>query len=140
MSKGESAIIGVTDNEGLSKSISALSLTELRQVMARIIDTNPNSGQLWDILTCLRGPDSPSERPDMTSKESNEAYAGRRARKYKTVEVIRQKAFFGSIGGAARHHAADRVTLPPSSQWDHFDKHVARAASALGIQVEEEGK
>lgn len=118
--------------------VSGLSLDELRQLMGKIIRTNPNSGRFWDILTCLRGPDSPSERPDMAAGEASKAYQGRRDRKYKTVEIIRSAAFFGAIGGSARSHKGDAVTLPPHSQWDHFDKHVARAANALKLEVKEE--
>lgn len=122
----------------VEEQVAAFTLDELRQLMGVIIQKNPNSGRFWDILTCLRGPDSPSERGDMDSAEASRAYQGRRDRKFKTVEVIRQKAFFGIIGGAARHHDSEKVILPPSGSWDHFDKHVARAAGALGLKVEVE--
>ena len=113
-----------------------LSFDQLRKFLQQVINENPHSGALWDVLTCLRGPDSPSERSDMSSSAASKAYAGRRERKYRTVEIIRSAAFFGTIGGAARSHAADKVILPPSKMWDHFDKHVARAASRLGLKVE----
>lgn len=92
--------------------------------------------KLWDLMCALRGPDSPSERSSMGDKERAAAYQGRRKRKRETVEVIREKAFFGVIGGAARHHDADKVVLPPSREWDHFDQHVQRAAAILGLTVE----
>ena len=123
------------DNEG-AVEVSSLSFDQLRKLMGEILSSNPNAGKFWDVITCQRGPDSPSERPNMTSKESSAAYAGRRERKHRTVEVIREVSFFGAVGGAARHHKAEAVQLPPSSEWDHFDKHVARAAKALGIKVE----
>lgn len=117
------------------------SFEELRKMMGEIIDHNPSSGKFWDLITCLRGPDSPSETPSMTSAESSAAYSGRRARKADTVEVIREKAFFGSVGGAARHRDdRDYVLLPPREEWDHFDKHVDRAARAIGLEVRIKGK
>jgi hypothetical protein len=112
------------------------SMNELRQWMGQVIKHNPNSGRFWDLITCLRGPDTPSERPDMTSEERNVAYSGRRRRKADTVEVIRAKAFGGVVGGSARYRTdRDFVLLPPEGEWDHFDKHVQRAANAIGIEV-----
>lgn len=112
------------------------SLHELRDWMGQVIKHNPQSGRFWDLITCLRGPDSPSERPDMTPEERNSAYAGRRKRKADTVEVIRAQAFGGAVGGSARYRVdRDYVTLPPMGEWDHFDKHVERAARAIGLEV-----
>jgi len=109
---------------------------ELRSFMGDVIAHNPNSRKLWDLITGLRGPDSPSERPDMSQTEQAEAYEGRRKRKAKTVEVIRGHAFGGIVGGSARSRDdRDYVVLPPESEWDHFDKHVARAAHTIGLTV-----
>lgn len=119
-----------------STLIEDLTFDQIRGLVGDILARNPHSGRFWDVLTCMRGPDSPSERPDMSSKEAAKAYAGRRERKFRTVEVIRKKAWFGVCGGGARNHDGDKVTLPPSSTWDHFDKHVARAAHAIGLDVE----
>ena len=94
-----------------------------------------DSAQLWDLLCGLRGPDSPSERPNMSDVERQRAYKGRRARKYATVEVVREKAFFGVTGGCARHHDSDHITLPPTTEWDHFDHHMKRAADTIGLKV-----
>ena len=115
--------------------VSGYSLDDLRRLVGKMLTTNPNSDRLWDILTALRGPDAPSERPNMKPKEALAAYASRRERKYRTVEILRERAFFGAVGGVARHHDDDKVTLPPHVAWDHFDKHVARAANAIGIKV-----
>lgn len=114
-----------------------LTFDQSRRIIGELISHNPNSGRLWDILTCLRGPDSPSERLDMSPKEASKAYTERRARKFDTVEVIREMAFFGACSGQARHRAGDEVTLPPRKEWDHFDKHVSRAANAVGLRVRE---
>jgi len=95
----------------------------------------PGGDKLWDLLCGLRGPDSPSERGDMGEGERQVAYSGRRKRKYDTVEVIREKAFFGALGGSARHHASTHITLPPEEERDHFDRHMERAAEVLGIIV-----
>lgn len=99
-----------------------------------------DGGRLWDLMCGLRGPDSPSERGDMSETESARAYKGRRARKFKTVEIIREKAFFGVIGGCARHHEDDHILLPPDKERDHFDRHMERAAVVLGLKVEVEGR
>lgn len=109
------------------------SLATVRELLA-----NDPSGKLWDVLTALRGPDTPSERSDMPAKERDEAYRARRVRKYKTVEVIRYHAV-GHTAPGARRHADDKVILPNDREvWDHFDKHVERAARALGLRVEYE--
>lgn len=88
---------------------------------------------LWDILTALRGPDSPSERPDMSPSEASNAYRARRLRKFKTGEVIRGVS--GLHAGEARYRVDTHVSLPPSDRWDHYDKHVWKAASALGLEI-----
>ena len=96
----------------------------------------PDGIALWDMMCALRGPDHPSERPNMTHEDHQRAYKSRRARKFKTVEVIRHKAFFGAVGGNARHHADDHVLLPPENERDHFDRHVATAALLLGLSIQ----
>ena len=116
-----------------------MTLTEKRQQIGKWLQED-GGAELWDLMCGLRGPDSPSERGDMTTTEHARAYKGRRARKFKTVEVIRQKAFYGVIGGCARHHDDDHITLPPTVERDHFDRHMERAAQVLGIEVRvEEG-
>jgi len=94
-----------------------------------------NGSALWDVLTAMRGPDFPSERPNMSPREASAAYRGRRERKYRTGEVLRAVALPGACIGA-RTHFDTKVVLPPTDQWDHYDKHVARAARALGLGVE----
>ena|SRR3990167_1461489 len=116
----------------------SISFDDFRKFMGEFISTNPNAGPAWDLITCLRGPDFPSEKGNMSPKEAQVAYRARRARKYRTVEVIRSVAFFGSVGGAARHHSDEVVILPPRPEWDHFDRHVARAANVLGLTVMED--
>lgn len=93
--------------------------------------------KFWDLIVCLRGPDWPSERPNQEYDVAQKRYGQRLDRKYRTVEVIRSAAFGGVVGGAAKSHKADRVQLPPEQRWDHFDKHVWRAAKVLGLKVEE---
>jgi hypothetical protein len=107
---------------------------EMLKTIHHFIQTQEGGDELWDILTALRGPDSPSERPDMNGDEARQAYLGRRERKYRTVEVIRGVAM-GQCSGA-RWHRDTKVVLPPAVKWDHFDKHVARAAAALGLTIE----
>lgn len=114
----------------------SMTFDEWREFMAEFLRHNPNASKAWDLITCQRGPDSPSERPDMKPAESAKAYKGRRERKYNTVEVIRAASFGGVVGGAARSHKADKVIVPPSEQRDHFDRHVVRAAQVLGLKVE----
>lgn len=121
--------------DGQTVSVKHLSFNQWRQFMQEFMSRNPNSASAWDLMGCVRGPDSPSERPDMQPDESSRAYKGRRDRKYKTVEIIREAMFFGSIGGCARFHKDTKVTLPRHSAYDHFDKHVERAAHAIGLNV-----
>lgn len=128
-----------TISPALKDQLKSLTFDEQRVVIG-IFLKNPGGGNLWDLLTGLRGPDSPSETPDMSSSESAKAYQGRRDRKYKSTEVIREEAFFGVVGGAARYRKATKVLLPPQSLWDHFDKHAYRAANAIGLKVEYESK
>ena len=124
------------DNVGYV-GVGSLPFDQFREFMGEFLSLNPSAGKAWDLLTCLRGPDAPSDRPDQSTEENEHAYARRRERKYRTVEIIREVAFFGTVGGAARHHLDVKVTLPPAKEWDHFDKHVARAAKAVGLRVVE---
>ncbi|MGE3341550.1 MAG: hypothetical protein AB7J46_06675 [Candidatus Altimarinota bacterium] len=123
-------------DSGKEVSIKHLSLTDWRRFMSEFMMKNPNANQAWDLMSCVRGPDTPSERPDMSREEHEQAYAARRKRKFNTVEIIREAMFFGSIGGCARFHRDTKVTLPPESQHDHFDRHVRRAANILGLEIQ----
>ena len=114
----------------------SMTFKEWQEFMAEFLRYNDSASKAWDVITCQRGPDSPSERPDMGPAESAKAYKGRRERKYNTVEVIRAASFGGVVGGAARSHKADKVVVPPPEQRDHFDRHVVRAAGVLGLKVE----
>lgn len=115
-------------------NIKEASIDDIRKLISEWFKSGKGGG-FWDLITAMRGPDYPSERPDMASGEASKAYAARRARKYASCEVIRTKAFYGVIGGAARSHDDDHITLPPQNQWDHYDKHMARAAGVLGLEV-----
>lgn len=116
--------------------IGELSFTEWRRFMSEFMSSNHNASKAWDVMGCIRGPDYPSERPDMTSYESSAAYKARRKRKYNTVEVIRDVMFFGVVGGGARHHNDVKVIIAHPNKQDHFDRHVDAAARTLGLQVE----
>lgn len=122
-------------DDGREVSTKNLTLDEWRLFMAEFLGRNPYASQAWDLLSCVRGPDSPSERADMDSTTHDKTYSQRRARKYNTVEVIRSAMFFGTVGGAARHHSGTSVTVPPSINQDHFDRHVVRAANILGLKI-----
>jgi hypothetical protein len=129
----------ISTNFGDKKiAIEDLTLAQWRLLMAKFFKKNPNSSSAWDLLACVRGPDYPSERPDMNQSESASAYRSRRERKFRTVEIIRHKLFYGVIGGCARSHADTHVTLPKVSQWDHFDRHVQRAANILELPIKTE--
>lgn len=112
-----------------------LSLTDLREFMYFVITECPAGGKFWDVITALRGPDSPSERGDQTPSEQAMNYDRRRARKYESGEIIRSAAFYGAIGGAARSHKGDTVVVNPGVAQDHYDRHVVRAATVLGLNV-----
>ena len=113
-----------------------MTLEEWRVLMADVLANSPDAGRIWDVMTALRGPDAPSERTGMSSKDYNAAYSGRRDRKFKTVEVIRHAAFGGYVGGGARHHKDTKVIVRRNQ--DHFDRHVIAAARALGLRMETE--
>jgi hypothetical protein len=114
--------------------VADVSLDDMRRFIGRYLTGGPDADKLWDIMTALRGPDSPSEDSQQDSKTYSEAYRGRRERKYAGVEIIRQHAFFGAMGGGARHHNDDKVVLLNGT--DHHDRHLARAAAVLGLKVE----
>ena len=108
-----------------------LSLDEMRQLIGLYLTTNSAGGKLWDIMGIVRGPDAPSEG----TENDPGAYQARRARKYKGVEVLRNRAFFGMVGGGARHREGDEIELLVGG--DHHDRHLVRAASILGVQIKE---
>src|SRR5574339_378752 len=115
-------------------NIDNLPLDEIRKQIGRWL-SGPNGSQLAAILAAQRGPDSPSERGDMSPEDYQKAYWGRRARKRSSGEVIRQASFFGLGHVGARTRKADFITLPPQRLWDHYDKHQAQAAQAIGLEV-----
>lgn len=112
-----------------------ISFEDFQQFMAEFLSSSSCASRAWDVITCQRGPDFPSERPNQTPQENEAAYVARRQRKYDTVEVIRRASFNGVVGSAARSHAGDTVKLPPTKERDHFDRHVEKAARALGLKV-----
>lgn len=120
----------------ISEINSKMSLQDRLAILRELLRTDP-SGAFWDVVTALRGPDSPSEKPGMSQKEHDRAYGARRKRKFNTVEVIRERAV-GDTAPGARRHADDKVIVPPKEERDHFDQHVVRAAKRLGLRVEVE--
>lgn len=117
--------IAITDHE---------SLDDIRKQIGTWL-SGPHGASLAAILAAQRGPDSPSERGDMADSESKKAYWGRRARKFSSGEVIRAASFFGLGRVGARSRSATEIILPPRAKWDHYDKHMASAASVLGIAI-----
>lgn len=109
-------------------------LEEIRKQIGKWL-AGPHGSSLAAILAAQRGPDSPSERADMERIDYDRAYWGRRARKASSGEVIREASFFGIGRVGARSRKGDSIVLPPSNLWDHYDKHMASAAEALGIKV-----
>lgn len=115
---------------------------ELSEMLAQIgtwIRTEPHGRALWDVITGLRGPDSGigqphSELPCQLGTEHDRLYTARVARKMVTVAILRHRAL-GEVPGA-RTRVGDKVTIPSPREQDHFDKHVERAAKALGLGVE----
>lgn len=117
--------------------------TRFKERLATIRQWCHEDKGLWDLLTCTRGPDSPSERGDGSGAENQSAYKARRERKYRTGEVIRGVS--GLNAGAARNRVDEKVILPPRDEWDHYDRHVAKAVDALraagfSIRIEIEKK
>jgi hypothetical protein len=125
----------VATNE-LEAKLAGWDLDQIRRQIGLWL-AGPNGANLATILAAQRGPDSPSERGDMHREEYDRAYWGRRARKKSSGEIIRTASFFGIGKVGARSRSGDAITLPPRSQWDHYDKHQASAAQVLGIEVVE---
>lgn len=114
--------------------LDGFTLDQIRRQIGRWLSGRHGSA-LATILSAQRGPDSPSERPDMAGPEHHKAYWGRRARKASSGEVIRQASFFGLGTVGARSRGGTEIVLPPKSQWDHYDKHMAAAAPLVGLKV-----
>jgi hypothetical protein len=114
------------------KSTDPQTFEEFRDLLRRVVGSGYGQ-RAWDVITALRGPDSPSERPDMSPQDQAAAYAARRERKRKGVEVIR--GHFVAGGSARSRKDISYVTLPPREEWDHHDKHVGEAAEALGLEI-----
>ena len=127
-------------DDGKRIPVSEMKFKEWRRFMQEFLSTNESAHKAWDLMSCIRGPDTPSERPDMDPTERDTTYRGRRERKFKTTEAIRHDMFYGTVGGSARHHQASFVTLPPSSVHDHFDRHIVRGATILGLEIKTEAK
>lgn len=105
----------------------------LKEKLKMIGEAARQDKALWDVLVCMRGPDSPSERPSDPWEERERLHEARRARKMKTGAVIRHHA----VGEMHAAMTSDKsyVVLPPAEKWDHYDKHIAQAAGALGLKV-----
>ncbi|TFH63977.1 MAG: hypothetical protein E4G90_09035 [Gemmatimonadales bacterium] len=105
-------------------------------LLVELLTTGPESSKLWDIVTAMRGPDSPSERPSDAPTTHRRKWAERVERKMQTVAVIRGEVFGAtSAPGSARMTRRSYVRLPKEGEWDHYDKHVARAARALELEL-----
>ena len=113
----------------------AETLDDIRKQIGKWL-SGPHGSSLAAILAAQRGPDSPSERGDMSGEEHDRAYWGRRARKRSSGEIIRSASFFGLGQVGARSHKDTKIVLPPHRLWDHYDKHMAQAAGVLGLKVE----
>lgn len=124
-------------SQDFKDELKSLTFDEQRTAIGIFLKSS-SGGKLWDLITGLRGPDSPSERADMKYNEHSTAYGARCARKYKSTQIIREYAFFGVIGGAAKHRPGTKIVLPPQERFDHFDKHMLRAAEAIGLGVQYE--
>jgi hypothetical protein len=118
------------------ETIDGFNLDQIRRQIGRWL-SGKHGASLATILAAQRGPDSPSERPDMGQAEHDQAYWGRRARKASSGEVVRSASFFGLGKVGARARGGDTITLPPRKRWDHYDKHQAEAAAVIGLKVVE---
>lgn len=123
-----------TRRQTVANDLDNATLDEIRKQIGRWL-RGPHGGSLAAILAAQRGPDSPSERDNMTGEEHHKAYWGRRARKRSSGEVIRAVSFFGIGKVGCRSRGGDSITLPPHAKWDHYDKHMAQAAGVLGLGV-----
>jgi hypothetical protein len=132
---------GIIDETGIGAALwkpNALTLESMLEIMQSwFLSASSNEAKkLWDVITCLRGPDSPSERASQETDERESNYIARRRRKYNTVEIIRHCAFKNHVPGSARSHKGKEIILPKdTNKWDHFDGHCWKAAQALGLKV-----
>jgi hypothetical protein len=114
-------------------------LDEMRECIQRFMNMAPggDTARFWNLITALRGPDTPCETTDMDQTQREIAYKARRQRKSGGVEVIRWHAFHGTVGGTARYRSdRDYIEVPPRKQHDHHDGHLVKAAEAIGLKVE----
>lgn len=111
-----------------------LDFDQMVKILHHFLLHNNDGQRLWDVLTALRGPDHPSETHQMGPMEASIAYSLRRKRKRFTTEVIRGLTFPG-VGAARYRTDVKEVYLPTYNEWDHFDKHISKAAHSLGLTV-----
>src|SRR5258708_7260727 len=116
--------------EEINAELEAWDLTKIRKQIGKWL-SGSNGGSLAAIIAAQRGPDSPSEHGGVDQAEYDRLYRGRRARKYSSGEVIRARSFFGIGKVGCRSRTADEIVLPPQKLWDHYDKHMAQAASII---------
>lgn len=122
-----------------------LSFELVRKLVDEFLTHNPKEGKkFWDVMVALRGPDQgfgsgPAKIDGSTPTEEN----ARISRKKLTSTIIRGRMFPGTVHCSAAQIDANPdaiIQLPAKAGWDHFDKHVFKAATVLGIKYEIEGE
>ena len=101
-------------------------LRQALDAIQKMLDGQPYSLELWNVLTALRGPDSRNKRI-----------------KYATTAVIRQAAFPKKPTDASSVFCSDtflramrrRALFRNREDLNHFREHVRDAFAALGLQI-----
>lgn len=124
----------------------ALTFESMRQLTDEFLKSNPKEGKkYWDCMVALRGPDTglPNAEGLASVALANGNTPGpehdRITRKATTSAIIRAHMFPGAAGcsSAAMNSDPDAILiLPEKDKWDHFDKHMFKAAIVLGIPVQ----
>lgn len=124
----------------------ALTFDTLRALTDEFLKSNPKEGKrYWDCMAALRGPDVglPDADGKVVAALANGQTPGpehaRVQRKHTTSAIIRAHMFPGAAGCSAAQMNMEpdaHIVLPAKDLWDHFDKHIFKAAVVLGLPVQ----
>lgn len=106
----------------------------LKSPLQKVAELCKQTPGLWDTIVALRGPDTPSERECIEEPRRSSLYHARVDRKMRTAAVIRGLAVGQQAAAKTRTDIA-YIVLPPQDEWDHFDRHMVKAANALNLEI-----
>ena len=106
----------------------------LAQIDTMLARCDVAAGELWEVLTALRGPDLPDNSGAL--KESTTAHIRREALPRLCIALSESGSRFWKDGPGHRYPSMDAsLNFRSVPMWssDHFDRHVQAAAEILGI-------